>query len=108
IEGNAPGRPKLIELYPWPQGSTTLHYTYYITPPPLGFRDLIPEVVDPDILRTGATVDFANWMASKCANPMNPEYSIEAAGYWRNVSNQENTRWEFCTRRMAKNDRGFD
>jgi len=57
---NVTGIPKQIEVYPYPTNSVTLHYTYWQTPPLLGYGDYLPPTIDPDIVRTGAKVDLAN------------------------------------------------
>lgn len=98
------GQPKVVEIYPWPVQSVTMHYTYWQTPPRLALTDVIPPTIDQDILRTGAMVDAALNMAGKMARQGN----LEQAAYFTNLSNQQETKWNEKVGRAIRNDRGAE
>ena len=98
------GQPKVVEIYPWPVQSVTMHYTYWATPPMLALDDAIPPVIDDDILRTGAMVDAALNAGAMAARKGN----LELAAFYTNLSNQQDTRWESKISRAIRNDRGLD
>jgi hypothetical protein len=101
---NTTGYPKQIEIYPWPVQSVTLHYTFWQTPPVLGFGDFIPPTIDIDILRTGAMIDMANNQMGKAIRMGD----LNKAGFFRNVANQESTNFEKKVNRAIRNDRGAE
>lgn len=99
---NVTGIPKQIEVYPYPTNSVTLHYTYWQTPPLLGYGDYLPPTIDPDIVRTGAKVDLANNAMGKAMRMG----ELDKAAMYRNIANQEETRFEDKINRAVRNDRG--
>jgi len=99
---NVTGIPKQVEIYPYPVNSVTLHYTYWQTPPLLGFGDYLPPTIDPDIVRTGAKVDLANNAMGKAMRLG----ELEKAAMYRNIANQEETKFEDKINRAIRNDRG--
>jgi hypothetical protein len=99
---NLTGMPKQIEVYPYPSNSVTLHYTFWQTPPVLGFGDYLPPTIDTDIIRTGTKMFLAGSESGKAVRAGN----MEAAAYWRNVANQEETKYEGKINRAIRNDRG--
>lgn len=100
----ATGQPKQVEFYPWPQASTTIHYTYWTTPPALGLSDPVPPTIDPDILRTGAIADSHFQEAAKALR----EGKVEAGVAFRNMGNQEESKFLAKVPRAIRNDRGSD
>src|SRR5579859_2761391 len=98
------GYPKQVEIYPWPVQSVTLHYTYWQTPPVLGFGDFIPPTIDIDILRTGAMIDMANNQMGKAIRMGD----LQKAAMFRNIANQESTNFEKKINRAIRNDRGAE
>lgn len=101
---NATGAPKQVEIYPWPTQSVTMHYTFWATPRILGIEDYLPPTIDPDIVRTGAMIDAANNMAGKAARMGN----LDQAAYYRNVANQEETKFNGKVNRAVRNDMGAE
>ncbi len=99
---NMTGMPKQVEIYPYPSNSVTLHYTYWQTPPLLNFGDYLPPTIDPDIVRTGAKCDLANNAMGRAVRLGD----LQQAGFWRNVANQEETKFEDKIQRAIRNDRG--
>jgi hypothetical protein len=98
------GQPKVVEIYPWPVQSVTMHYTYWSTPQVLALDDAIPPVIDPDILRTGALIDACLNAGANAARKGN----LELAAYYTNLSNQQKTEWNAKVPRAIRNDRGID
>ena len=98
------GYPKMVEIYPPPLNSVTIHYTYWQNPPILKRGDFLPPTIDPDVIRTGATIDAANNMFGKLMRAG----KMEEAVTYRNIANQEATNFERKVQRAIKNDRGED
>jgi hypothetical protein len=101
---NLTGYPKQVELAPWPLQSTTIHYTYWQTPEGLGWDDFVPPTIDPDILRSGASI-FA------CTNAMGKAVrmgQLDQATFWSNKGNQYRAEFESKVQRAIRNDRGAE
>jgi hypothetical protein len=98
------GYPKVVEIYPWPSESITMHYTYWQTPRILGMTDFLPPTIDPDIVRTGAMIDACMNRAGRAIRAGN----AEEAAFWTNRGNQYETRFEMKVNRAIRNDRGAD
>lgn len=98
------GYPKQVEIYPPPLNSVTVHYTFWQNPPLLKRGDFLPPTIDPDVIRTGAKIDLANNEAGKAVRAG----ALDKAAYYRNVSNQEETKFENKVMRAIRNDRGED
>lgn len=96
--------PKVVEFYPYPFSSATIHYTYWATPPTLGWADYIPPTIDTDVLRTGAMIDACRNRAGKERRLGN----LEAARDWNNDAMRYETIFEHKTYRAIRNDRGVD
>lgn len=101
---NATGLPKLVEIYPYPLQSLTMHYTYWDTPKILQWGDYVPPTIDPDILRAGAMADLCSNMSGKSIRAGN----LEMAGYWRNLRNQQDAEFNKKVNQAIRNDRGAD
>jgi hypothetical protein len=101
---NVTGMPKMIEVYPYPSASTTLHYTYWQTPPYLGYDEYFPPTIDPDIIRTGTKMFLASNQAGRALRAAN----VEVAAYWRRIANEEEAKLESKINRAVRNDRGPD
>jgi hypothetical protein len=101
---NATGYPKQVELAPWPLQSCTLHYTYWETPQGLGWDDFVPPTIDPDILRSGASVQACSNASGKAIRMG----KLEEAAFWLNRSNQFKTEFEGKVSRAIRNDRGAE
>lgn len=100
----ATGIPKVIELYPYPAQSTTLHYTFWQTPVALSFEDYLPPTIDPDIVRDRA-------MAYACSNRAGAAVragKLEEAAYYNNLRNQHTATFEKKVNRAIRNDRGAE
>lgn len=97
-------QPKVAEFYPWPQSSTTIHYTYWSHPPALGLYDYVPPTIDRDILRTGAMADAYFNESSRMIRAGN----LEGGTAFRNFGNQEETKFANKVSRAIRNDRGVD
>jgi hypothetical protein len=98
------GMPKQVEIYPYPTNSVTIHYTYWKTPVALNYDDYIPPTIDPDILRTGATIDMANNRMGDAVRKGN----LEQAAFYRNIANQEETKFAQKTNRAIRDDKGAE
>jgi hypothetical protein len=98
------GQPKVVEIYPWPVSSVTMHYTYWSTPPRLSLDDVVPPTIDQDILRTGAIADACRNAMGKAIKAGN----LEQAAMWRNEAMTEETQWERKVGRAIRNDRGAE
>lgn len=101
---NLQGIPKQVEVYPYPSNSTTLHYTYWKTPPLLSYGEYLPPTIDTDIVRTGAKMFLAGAESGKAARAG----ALDQAAYWRNVSNQEESKFNDKVNRAVRNDRGVE
>lgn len=107
IVGSALGdtnQPKVAEFYPWPQASTTIHYTYWANPPALKIDDYIPPTIDADILVAGVSADA--W-AQEAATMLRTGKVAEAQAA-RNWSREENQRFQSMIGRAMRNDRGSE
>ena len=98
------GQPKIAEFYPYPQASTTIFYVYWATPPALGLEDYIPDVIDRDILLSGALA----YSHQNAAAAWLKTGQVESARECRNWANQEETRFQNKLARAIRNDRGVD
>lgn len=98
------GQPKQVEIYPWPQQSVTMHYTYWQTPTILSWDEYLPPTIDPDILRTGAEIDASTNKAGKAIKLG----KLQEAAYWRSEAARLETAWERKVARAVRNDRGAD
>lgn len=97
-------QPKVVEFYPWPQSSTTIHYTYWTHPPVLGLYDLVPPTIDRDILKTGAMADAYFNESSRLIRAGKLQEGVS----FRNFGNQEETKFDAKMARAIRNDRGVD
>lgn len=103
------GQPKKLEVYPYPQVSTTIHYTGYRHPPYLQASDPIPPTIDDQLLLEGTLEKAYRWMAFQCGNPRNKSmFNVEAAATFRNMAAEQRTVWERSWPRAARADRGAD
>ena len=66
--------------------------------------DNIPTEVDAYVLKEGALIDAFRYRMSQEANANR----IEAAGFWRNESRAQETKWEQYIMEAARTDRGVD
>ena len=98
------GMPKTVEIYPWPQQSVTVHYTYWQTPTILTWDDYLPPTIDPDVLRTGASIDAAAHKAGRALRMG----QLQEAQMWRSIKAEEEMMWERKISRAVRNDRGAD
>jgi len=94
----------VAEFYPWPQASTTIHYTYWANPPELKIDDFIPPTIDKDILVAGVSADA--W-AQEAATMLRTGKVAEAQAA-RNWSREENQRFQAMIGRAMRNDRGSE
>lgn len=99
---NMTGIPKMVEVYPYPSNSVTLHYTFWQTPPLLSYGDYLPPTIDSDIIRTYAKTYLASNESGRAIRMGN----LDQAAFWRNVSNQEEGKFENKINRAIRNDRG--
>ena len=101
-------QPRMVEFYPYPQGSVTVHYTYWAHPPEMDTEALlkwvIPPVIDRDVLKEGALIDVMRYEASRMARSGN----VEAAAYFRNEYRMQETKWDQKLAKAVRNDRGLD
>ncbi len=98
------GQPKVVEIYPWPVQSVTMHYSFWATPPRLSLDDVVPPTIDQDILRTGAIADACRNVMGKAIR----KGELEQAAFWRNEAMTEETMWERKVSRAIRNDRGAE
>src|SRR6185437_14434032 len=101
---NIQGTPRQVEVYPWPSTSTTMHYTYWQTPPNLSLDTEVPQVIDDDILREGALIDA---MRQQMGLAMK-RGDMNAAALWRNEYRMQDTKFQSLVSRAIRNDRGVD
>jgi len=98
------GLPKQVEIYPYPQQSVTMHYTYWATPPYLEWSDYLPPTIDPDVIRTGAMIDACTNKAGKAVRMGR----LQEAGYWRSEAARLELEWAKKKARAHRTDRGED
>ena len=101
---NVTGYPKQVEIYPYPQQSVTMHYTFWQTPQILNYDQYLPPTIDPDIIRTGAMIDACTNMIGKERRRGN----LAAAQEWRKDSMTYQALWDRGKARAHRNDRGED
>lgn len=52
----SPGKPKIVEVYPYPLIATVICYTYWAQPPYLAFDEELPPTLDPHVAREMAMI----------------------------------------------------
>jgi len=100
---DAQGR-KVVELYPYPQTAQQVRYDYWAHPPRLELTDPIPGSVDLHMLKEGVLIDCMRFLAARAMQAGD----AAGAGFWRNESRAQETRWEDFVKQAILNDRGLD
>jgi hypothetical protein len=100
---DAQGR-KVVELYPYPQTMQQVRYDYWAHPPRLELTDSIPGSVDLHALKEGVLIDCMRFLAARAMQAGD----AAGAGFWRNESRAQETRWEGFVNQALLNDRGLD
>lgn len=93
-----------VELYPYPQTAMQVSYDYWAHPPRLELTDPIPGSIDVHMLKEGVLIDLYRHLAARAVKTGD----INAAGFWRNESRAQETRWEQFVNQALLNDRGKD
>jgi hypothetical protein len=95
---------KIFETYPYSDEDEHVEVAGYVAPPQLALRELIPESIDPYVLREGAIIDVMRWEAGRAARAG----QVDAAAYWRNEYRAQETRWMEFKRHAYKTDTAID
>jgi hypothetical protein len=101
---NATSGAKRVELYPYTKTEETIYYTYWAIPTTLVLDTVIPQEVDPYVLREGVLIDVYRYRASQEANAG----KADLAAYWRNEQRAQTTSWESQIMQATRADRGQD
>jgi len=90
IEGpRAVNGAKTIEIYPYPEGTETLHYVAWAIPPKLTHNDNIPSDIDTEMLKEGVMIDVYRWESATAARAG----QAEIAALMRNEARAQYTQW---------------
>lgn len=93
-----------IEVYPYCAVAELVTYLYYADAPMLKPRDILPSGIDGALLKEGVLVDCFRWEAGEAIRAG----SVDQAGYWRNESRAQETRWQDLMGQIAQGDQGAD
>jgi hypothetical protein len=95
---------RLFEFYPYPVNDTLLSFLYYQAAPDLALDTLLPEVIDPHILKEGAMIDAFRFAMAKALK----DGRVDVAALWRNEMRAQETAWEKRLVQVAEADRASD
>jgi len=94
----------IVEVYPPPDESEIIHYVYWKLPSALTFSSTIPPQIDPHVLKEGALIDLYRYEMAEALRLG----KVDAAGFWRNESRAQMTKWENYIQEAKQADRGAD
>jgi hypothetical protein len=94
----------MVEVYPPPDKSEIIHYVFWNLPTALSFGSTIPPQIDPHILREGALIDLYRYEMAQALRLGR----VDTAGFWRNESRTQMTKWERYIQDAKRADRGAD
>jgi hypothetical protein len=93
-----------IEVYPPPEETEILHYTYRALPTTLSIASTIPPQIDAHILKEGALIDLFRKKMSEALD----KGAVEVAAVWRNEYRAQETKWKTYIQDAKRTDRGVD
>jgi hypothetical protein len=96
----------LFEFYPYPAEDEMVSYTYYEFSPDMGFRGALPAGIDPEVLKEGILIDWYRLRMARAMDANPPQ--LEAAAFWRNQMNSQETRWDRAIDTALMTDHAVD
>ena len=95
---------KLVEFYPYSTQQEMIRYTYWPVAAELRPGSVLPNELDPQVLRDGALIDVMRFEMAKAIRAN----QVEQAALWRNEARAQETTWEKRIDEAIKSDHAQD